>query len=276
MTPGVAGLGGGGGTLAEGGGGPGELSPDVLVSLGRGGPTLGYPQPLELLDLGELVAVQAEGGALILRLRGQEVTMKVRGTPGQWGHLEGGSEGTERTGFQDWEDKGAGFGTGTAGGLWGAEGRDLGLQRGQDFGTGSTGGRRGKDLGVQGVQRDGGRWDLGPGGYSWEGSRDRGQATLMSCHRVPWQMKSWEMQEMWRGFILTMTKVGAGAARGSRGDRDPSVPSPRVPPQMKVPRDLALLPGHFVQLREALREEQKSRDSPASPASPVSPTPSEP
>ncbi|GAB0200676.1 signal-transducing adaptor protein 2 [Grus japonensis] len=37
----------------------------------------GCPQPLEVLDLGELVAVRAEGGGLVLRLRGQEVTLKV-------------------------------------------------------------------------------------------------------------------------------------------------------------------------------------------------------
>ncbi|NXO77006.1 STAP2 protein, partial [Sitta europaea] len=83
-------------------------------------------EPLEVLDLGELVTVQAEGGALALRLRGQEVTMK---------------------------------------------------------------------------------------------------------------MENWETQEMWRGFILTMTK-------------------------MRMPRDLALLPGHNVQLLEALREERKRRDPP--------------
>ncbi|XP_068029814.1 signal-transducing adaptor protein 2, partial [Anomalospiza imberbis] len=81
-------------------------------------------EPLELLDLGELVTVQAEGGVLVLRLRGQEVTMKT---------------------------------------------------------------------------------------------------------------ESWETQEMWRGFILTMAK-------------------------MKMPQDLALLPGHNFQLLQALREEQERRD----------------
>ncbi|XP_039589255.1 signal-transducing adaptor protein 2 [Passer montanus] len=87
-------------------------------------------EPLELLDLGELVTVQAKDGALVLRLRGQEVTMKT---------------------------------------------------------------------------------------------------------------ESWETQEMWRGFILTMAK-------------------------MKIPRDLALLPGHTFQLLQALREEQERRDSAVSPA----------
>ncbi|NXW76170.1 STAP2 protein, partial [Hirundo rustica] len=53
------------------------------------------------------------------------------------------------------------------------------------------------------------------------------------------QTESWETQEMWRGFILTMTK-------------------------RRLPRDLALLPGHIFQLLEALREEQ--RDTPVSPA----------
>lgn len=53
-----------------------------------GGPRLGCPpppppQPLELLDLNELLGVQKEGGALILQLRDQKVTLKVRG--GQWG-----------------------------------------------------------------------------------------------------------------------------------------------------------------------------------------------
>ncbi|XP_054146864.1 signal-transducing adaptor protein 2 [Melozone crissalis] len=93
-------------------------------------------EPLELLDLGELVTVQAKDGLLILRLRGQEVTMK---------------------------------------------------------------------------------------------------------------MKSWEMQEMWRGFILTMAK-------------------------MKMPPDLALLPGHISQLLEALREEQQRRGTAVCRATPVSPT----
>ncbi|NXH51450.1 STAP2 protein, partial [Rhabdornis inornatus] len=93
-------------------------------------------EPLEVLDLGELVTVQAEGRALVLRLRGQEVTMKV---------------------------------------------------------------------------------------------------------------ESWETQEMWRGFILTMTK-------------------------MRMPRDLALLPGHNVQLLEALRQERERRGTPVSPASPVVPS----
>ncbi|NXT99659.1 STAP2 protein, partial [Buphagus erythrorhynchus] len=93
-------------------------------------------EPLEVLDLGELVTVQAEGGALVLRLRGQEVTVKV---------------------------------------------------------------------------------------------------------------ESWETQEMWRGFILTMAK-------------------------MRMPRDLALLPGHNLQLLEALREEKERRGTPVSPASPVVPS----
>ncbi|NWY67704.1 STAP2 protein, partial [Erithacus rubecula] len=93
-------------------------------------------EPLEVLDLGELVTVQAEGGALVLRLKGQEVTMKV---------------------------------------------------------------------------------------------------------------ESWETQEMWRGFIFTMAK-------------------------MRMPQDLALLPGHNVQLLEALREERERRGTPVSPASPVVPS----
>ncbi|XP_052658158.1 signal-transducing adaptor protein 2 isoform X3 [Harpia harpyja] len=98
-------------------------------------------EPLEMLDLGELVAVRAEGGGLVLRLRGQEVTMKA---------------------------------------------------------------------------------------------------------------ESWEAQEMWRGFILTMA-------------------------EMKVPTDLALLPGHLFQLSEALREERDRRATPGSPVTPGSPaTPSPP
>ncbi|NWS91101.1 STAP2 protein, partial [Toxostoma redivivum] len=92
-------------------------------------------EPLEVLDLGELVTAQAEGGALVLRLRGQEVTMKV---------------------------------------------------------------------------------------------------------------ESRETQEMWRGFILTVTK-------------------------MRMPPDLALLPGQNVQLLEALREERQRRGTAVSPASPVVP-----
>ncbi|NXL64961.1 STAP2 protein, partial [Chordeiles acutipennis] len=83
-------------------------------------------EPLEVLDLGELVTVRAEGGGLVLRLRGQEVTIKA---------------------------------------------------------------------------------------------------------------ESREAQEMWRGFILTMA-------------------------EMKVPTDLALLPGHVFQLSEALREEQDRRATP--------------
>ncbi|NWX42199.1 STAP2 protein, partial [Steatornis caripensis] len=87
-------------------------------------------QPLEVLDLGKLVAVRGEGGGLVLRLRGQEVTLKV---------------------------------------------------------------------------------------------------------------ESQEALEMWRGFILTMA-------------------------EMKVPTDLALLPGHVFQLSEALREEQDRRAASGSPA----------
>ncbi|KAM9620066.1 signal-transducing adaptor protein 2 [Morphnus guianensis] len=87
-------------------------------------------EPLEMLDLGELVAVRAEGGGLVLRLRGQEVTMKA---------------------------------------------------------------------------------------------------------------ESWEAQEMWRGFILTMA-------------------------EMKVPTDLALLPGHLFQLSETLREERDRRATPRVPS----------
>ncbi|XP_075579989.1 LOW QUALITY PROTEIN: signal-transducing adaptor protein 2 [Pelecanus crispus] len=92
-------------------------------------------EPLEVLDLGELVAVRAEGGGLVLRLRGREVTLKAE-----------------------------------------------------------------------------------------------------SC----------EAQEMWRGFILTMA-------------------------EMKVPADLALLPGHVFQLSEALRQEQSRRAAPASPSPPRPP-----
>ncbi|NXD45418.1 STAP2 protein, partial [Copsychus sechellarum] len=93
-------------------------------------------EPLEVLDLGELVTAQAEGGALVLRLKGQQVTMKA---------------------------------------------------------------------------------------------------------------ESWDTLEMWRGFILTMAK-------------------------MRMPRDLALLPGHNLQLLEALREERERRGTPGSPASPVVPS----
>ncbi|XP_075632388.1 signal-transducing adaptor protein 2 [Balearica regulorum gibbericeps] len=49
---------------------------------GQGGPTLGCPQPLAVLDLGELVAVRAEGGGLVLRLRGREVALKGEGPHG--------------------------------------------------------------------------------------------------------------------------------------------------------------------------------------------------
>uniref|UniRef100_A0A663FE99 Signal transducing adaptor family member 2 n=1 Tax=Aquila chrysaetos chrysaetos TaxID=223781 RepID=A0A663FE99_AQUCH len=87
-------------------------------------------EPLEMLDLGELVAVRTEGGGLVLRLRGQEVTLKA---------------------------------------------------------------------------------------------------------------ESWEAQEMWRGFILTMA-------------------------EMKVPTDLALLPGHLFQLSEALRDERDRRATPRVPS----------
>ncbi|XP_068277039.1 signal-transducing adaptor protein 2, partial [Nyctibius grandis] len=98
-------------------------------------------EPLEVLDLGELVTVWAEGGGLVLKLRGQEVTLKA---------------------------------------------------------------------------------------------------------------ESREAQEMWRGFILTMA-------------------------EMKVPTDLALLPGRVFQLSEALREERDRRATPVSPATPGSPaTPSPP
>ncbi|XP_067168852.1 signal-transducing adaptor protein 2 isoform X2 [Apteryx mantelli] len=95
------------------------------------------PQPLETLDLGELVALRAEGPRLSLRLRGREVTLKA---------------------------------------------------------------------------------------------------------------ESPEAQEMWRGFILTMV-------------------------EMQVPADLALLPGHVVQLEEALREERDRRATPAAPGPPEPPVP---
>ncbi|KAF1422104.1 Signal-transducing adaptor protein 2, partial [Spheniscus humboldti] len=93
-------------------------------------------EPLEVLDLGELVAARAKGGSLVLRLRGREVTLKA---------------------------------------------------------------------------------------------------------------ESREAQEMWRGFILTMA-------------------------EMKVPTDLALLPGHIFQLLEALREERDRRATPGSPATPGVPS----
>ncbi|NXW37143.1 STAP2 protein, partial [Phaetusa simplex] len=57
------------------------------------------------------------------------------------------------------------------------------------------------------------------------------------------QAESWEAQEMWRGFILTMV-------------------------EMKVPTDLALLPGHLFQLSEALREELDRRATSRPPATP--------
>ncbi|XP_054661944.1 signal-transducing adaptor protein 2, partial [Grus americana] len=47
-------------------------------------------EPLEVLDLGELVAVRAEGGGLVLRLRGQEVTLKAESQEAQemwWGFI---------------------------------------------------------------------------------------------------------------------------------------------------------------------------------------------
>ncbi|XP_064353428.1 signal-transducing adaptor protein 2 [Dromaius novaehollandiae] len=52
-----------------------------------------------------------------------------------------------------------------------------------------------------------------------------------------------EAQELWRGFILTMV-------------------------ELQVPADLALLPGHMVQLAEALREEQERRAAPGPPGPP--------
>ncbi|NWT37083.1 STAP2 protein, partial [Chroicocephalus maculipennis] len=55
--------------------------------------------------------------------------------------------------------------------------------------------------------------------------------------KVTLKAESWEAQEMWRGFILTMV-------------------------EMKVPTDLALLPGHLFQLSEALREEWDRRAIP--------------
>ncbi|NXX26056.1 STAP2 protein, partial [Nicator chloris] len=70
--------------------------------------------------------------------------------------------------------------------------------------------------------------------------RLRGQEVTM-------KMESWETQEMWRGFILTMAK-------------------------MKLPRDLELLPGHIFQLLEALREERERRDSPVASVTPVVPS----
>lgn len=47
-------------------------------------------QPLELLDLDELVGVQKKGGALVLQLRDRKVTLKVR-SEGGGGRARGGS-----------------------------------------------------------------------------------------------------------------------------------------------------------------------------------------
>ncbi|NXR36208.1 STAP2 protein, partial [Zosterops hypoxanthus] len=85
----------------------------------------------------------------------------------------------------------------------------------------------------QGMQRD-----LGPGLGAAEPRVGAPGHRPPSCPRVPRQVESWETQEMWRGFILTMSKK-------------------------KLPPDLELLPGHIFQLLEALREER--RDSAATP-----------
>lgn len=158
------------------------LRPGALVSVVAGGPTLRCPQPLELLDLSKLVAVWAQGGDLILQLRGQgqKVTLKVRGIPqggtgrccGHVGGLgaqggrgtrlvpgraEAGLGGTQGWGVGGQRGLGTGFegaggnrgmGGGTTSRAGGHGGQDLRGQRGQDLGTGGTWGHWGLDLGV--------------------------------------------------------------------------------------------------------------------------------
>lgn len=75
--------------------------------------------------------------------------------------------------------------------------------------------------------------------------------------------------------------MGAPVAvtQGPGGSDPPRVSVSPLSPQMKVPTDLALLPGHIFQLSEALREEQDRRatlGSPATPGSAVTSGPPEP
>ena len=64
---------------------------------------------------------------------------------------------------------------------------------------------------------------------------------------------------MWRGFILTMAKVG-GRRRPPQPPPRLSIPTPGLPPpQLELPTDLELLPGHIFQMEEALRRERENR-----------------
>ncbi|XP_068517713.1 signal-transducing adaptor protein 2 isoform X2 [Anas acuta] len=53
------------------------------MSVGGGCPRLGCPQPLEALDLSELVAVRSEGGALVIYMRDQNVKLKTESVEAQ-------------------------------------------------------------------------------------------------------------------------------------------------------------------------------------------------
>ncbi|XP_074707522.1 signal-transducing adaptor protein 2 isoform X2 [Strix uralensis] len=77
-------------------------------------------------------------------------------------------------------------------------------------------------------------------------AEDRGLVLRLRGQEVTLKAESREAQEMWRGFILTMV-------------------------QMKVPTDLALLPGPLFQLSEALREERDRRAPPSPPKPPLVP-----
>ncbi|XP_074664721.1 signal-transducing adaptor protein 2 isoform X3 [Strix aluco] len=77
-------------------------------------------------------------------------------------------------------------------------------------------------------------------------AEDRGLVLRLRGQEVTLKAESREAQEMWRGFILTMV-------------------------EMKVPTDLALLPGPLFQLSEALREERDRRAPPSPPKPPLVP-----
>lgn len=68
--------------------------------------------------------------------------------------------------------------------------------------------------------------DLGPGLGAAEPRVGAPGHRPPSCPRVPRQVESWETQEMWRGFILTMSKVGSGLCPGGLGVTGPLCATP--------------------------------------------------
>lgn len=164
---------------------------------------------------------------------------------------------------------GAGFGGigGRGDRIWG-----LGSRGALGAGFGGTGGAgaEGRGGGMQGTGLGGCRgWGQGATRNSIWGHRGRrGQVTFTS---PPLSLAGGELGSAGNVAGIHPDHGGGahGALGGGPGDSDLTVPIAAhvlPPPQMKVPTDLALLPGHLFQLSEALREEWDRRATPRSPA----------